>query len=184
MSSWEKHLIWWSTAAVALTGFVYAWMKYLLQPADEWAIVNHPLQPLVLKLHILVAPVLVFAIGLIASRHILAHLRARVRTGRRSGTSAALIVVPMILSGYLIQAVTHTGFLALLGYLHLAAGTVYAVASLAHAVAARRQRRDRARSQGPVPVGSSGPVQGTPLQGGARPTPPLVRSSRPRRILS
>lgn len=172
MSSWEKHLIWWSTAAVALTGFVYAWMKYLMQPADEWSVVNHPLQPLVLKLHILVAPLLVFAIGLIASRHILAHLRTRVRTGRRSGTGAALIIVPMILSGYLIQAVTHSSLLAVLGYLHLVAGAVYAGTSLAHARATRRLRRAPSDQRG-----SADP------QGGSR-MRPEARSRRPHRIRS
>ena len=193
MSSWEKHLMWWSTAAVALTGFVYAWMKYLLQPADEWAIVNHPLQPVILKLHILVAPVLVFAIGLIASRHILAHLRTRTRTGRRSGTSAALIVVPMILSGYLIQAITHNGFLTALGYLHLAAGTVYAAAAVAHAVAARRQRRARAAGSndpaapgfhGPAAAGFDRPATADPLQGASRPLLTATRPPRSRRIRS
>lgn len=174
MSSWEKHLIWWSTAAVSVTGLVYAWMKYLLQPADEWAIVNHPLQPFVLKLHILVAPVLVFAIGLIASRHILAHLRSRTPFGRRSGTSAALIVVPMILSGYLIQAVTHNGVLTALGYLHLAAGSVYAAASLGHALAARRLRRARASARG-APDRSS-PAE--PLQRVSRALPTAIRSRR------
>jgi hypothetical protein len=175
MSTWEKHLIWWSTAAVALTGFVYAWMKYLLQPADEWAIVNHPLQPLILKLHILVAPVLVFAIGLITSRHILAHLRSRTPSGRRSGTSAALIIVPMILSGYLMQAVTHSGLLSALGYLHLAVGTVYAAAFLAHALATRRLRRAR---------GSDRRAAADPLQGASRPLPTALRSRRSRRIRS
>lgn len=173
MSRWEKHLIWWSTAAVALTGFVYAWMKYLLQPSDEWAVVNHPLQPLVLKLHIVVAPVLVFAIGLITSRHILAHLRTRVRTGRVSGTSAALIVIPMVLSGYLIQAVTHQTFLTVLGYLHLAAGGIYAAASLGHAVAAYRRRRPRA-SSAPASSAISGSLSGPPAG------PPSSRRARTR----
>lgn len=176
MSSWEKHLVWWSTAAVAVTGLVYAWMKYLLQPADEWAVVSHPMQPLILKLHILVAPILVFAIGLIASRHILLHLRSRTPFGRRSGTSAALIVVPMILSGYLIQVLTNHRVLAALGYLHLAAGALYAVAYLGHTVAARRPRRARASDSG----AATRPLR----QRVSRASPTVIRSNRFRRTPS
>jgi hypothetical protein len=140
MTRFEKLLLWWSTAAVTVTGLVYAWMKYLVQPADEWAVVNHPLQPLVLKLHILVAPVLVFAVGMIATRHVVAHLRARTAQGRRSGTAAALVIVPMILSGYLIQTVTDSGWLTALGWVHLGTGVVFAAASAVHGVTARRRR--------------------------------------------
>ena len=48
--------------AVSGTGLVYAWMRYLAEPVDEWAIVNHPWQPHTQHLHILTAPLLVFAV--------------------------------------------------------------------------------------------------------------------------
>jgi hypothetical protein len=44
-------------------------MQHLMEPVNEWAVINHPLQPLVLKLHILVAPVMVFAVGMVAVNH-------------------------------------------------------------------------------------------------------------------
>ncbi|HUF51490.1 MAG TPA: hypothetical protein VMN60_11680 [Longimicrobiales bacterium] len=142
MTRFEKITVYSSTIAVAATGFAYAGMKYLMEPADEWAIVNHPLQPWILKLHILAAPVLVFAIGLIAARHILPQLRARVPRTLRSGMGSALIIIPMILSGYLLQAATSTAILTLLGYIHLAAGAIFTVTSIAHARAARRKYRE------------------------------------------
>lgn len=159
MTRFEKITVYSSTITVAVTGFVYAGMKYLMQPADEWAIVNHPLQPWVLKVHILAAPVMVFAIGLIAARHILPHLRARIpgMRGLRTGISSALIVIPMILSGYLLQAVTTQRALTVLGYIHLAAGTLYAASAIGHAVSARRRRR-------PAPPAVEDPPEPKPLR--------------------
>lgn len=40
---------------------VYWWMKNRMEPLDAWAAINHPLQPWMLKAHILVAPLMVFA---------------------------------------------------------------------------------------------------------------------------
>ena len=66
------HLI---NLAVCGTGLVYAWMRYLVEPVDEWAVVNHPWQPHMQHLHVLLAPLLVFAVGLIWSAHVLGKLK-------------------------------------------------------------------------------------------------------------
>jgi len=146
----ERWTVWGSTVLVTLSGVIYAWMKYLLHPVAEFAVINHPLQPLLLKLHILTAPVLVFAIGLIATRHILPRLAARIPTGRRSGLVAALVVVPMIFTGYLIQAVTHVPLLTALGWSHLGLGLLFGTAAAAHALAARLRRRAQSFSPWPA----------------------------------
>lgn len=143
MTRFERGFVWGSTAVVSATGIVYAVMKHLLNPADEFAVVNHPLQPLVLKLHIVSAPFLVFAIGLITARHIWPHLRGGMKYARRSGFTAALVVVPMVLTGYLVQAVTHVPLLTALAWSHLVLGALFALAALAHAVAGRRRRAHR-----------------------------------------
>jgi hypothetical protein len=88
--------------AVSGTGLIYAWMSYLLQPVDEWAVVNHPWQPLVQHLHVLAAPLLVFAIGLIWSVHVLGKLQNGHRV-RASGLGLMALFLPMAASGYLQQ---------------------------------------------------------------------------------
>ena len=140
MTRFERGFVWGSTVVVTATGTIYAVMKHLLSPVDEFAVVNHPLQPLVLKLHIVSAPFLVFAIGLITMRHVWPHLRSGVKYARRSGTAAALVVVPMVLTGYLVQAVTNVPLLAALAWSHLALGLVFGLAALVHALAGRRRR--------------------------------------------
>ncbi|MHC5066692.1 MAG: hypothetical protein ACYTG5_22265, partial [Planctomycetota bacterium] len=54
-----------STIAVGGTGLIYAWMLYLCDPIDEWAVVNHPAQGTFQALHILLAPAMLFCLGAI-----------------------------------------------------------------------------------------------------------------------
>ncbi|MFV2072526.1 MAG: hypothetical protein ACC742_07725, partial [Thermoanaerobaculales bacterium] len=88
--------------AVGATGLVYAWMRYLVEPVDEWAIVAHPWQPLVQHLHVLAAPMLVFAVGLIWSVHVLGKLKNG-RKKRAAGIGLTALFLPMAASGYLLQ---------------------------------------------------------------------------------
>lgn len=163
MKPFQKWLLWSSSAATGLTGVVYWWMENMMEPADAWAAINHPLQPWVLKAHIVVAPVLVFAVGLVAAEHIWRHFRAGVRRGRRSGVLAMGVFVPMVLSGYLIQAVTHVGLLEALVWVHLITGVLYLLGVALHLpflqavrVKGRAEGAQERRSppaEAPVPVG-------------------------------
>jgi hypothetical protein len=135
-----KWLVWTSSTATALTGVVYFWMDRMMSPISEFAVINHPWQPLVLKAHILVAPVLVFAIGMIAVDHIWKYFQGTIRRARRSGLSTMWPIVPMIVSGYLIQAVTHQLWLAVVAWAHIAASVLYAAALVGHQVSVRRSR--------------------------------------------
>ena len=152
MTRFEKWTVWGATIVMALTGFAVAYIEHFVTPVDEWAVVNHPLQPWLLKAHILAGPVLVFGIGLMAARHILPHLRNGVRHARASGSTAAYVIIPMVATGYLLQAITHARTLDILGWVHLAAGAVFTAASVAHALRARRRRAEAARSEGARPT--------------------------------
>ena len=148
MNPFQKWLLWGSSIATAVTGVVYWWMKNMMNPVDAWAVINHPLQPWVLKAHIVVAPLLVFAVGVIAVDHIWKHYRTRVRIGRGSGITMMWILAPMIVSGYLIQAVTHAGWLTALVWVHVVTGVLYSVAVVWHHLVFRRRRRIRERLGG------------------------------------
>ena len=132
MSTFQRWLVWSSSLLTGLTGLAYWWMKNMLEPVDPWAAINHPWQPWALKAHILVAPLMVFAVGLIAGGHVWRHYRQGVQAGRRSGLAAMWVFVPMVLTGYLIQAVTHVGWLQALAWVHLATGVIYVLGLAAH----------------------------------------------------
>ncbi|MFQ5749407.1 MAG: hypothetical protein ACE5H3_08130 [Planctomycetota bacterium] len=85
------------------TGLVYAWMLYLMEPADPYAVVNSPFQPLAQHLHVLLAPLLVFLSGTIWRRHVWARVQSGFPHRRRTGLFLAATLFPMIVSGYFLQ---------------------------------------------------------------------------------
>ena len=161
MNRFERWAVWSTSIATLVTGVVYLWMKYLLVSADPFAVVNHPWQPLVLKLHILVSPLLVFSIGLVSLRHVWRHVRSGTSDGRRTGMLTLVTLGPTILTGYLIQAITHESLLKAMALSHIGLGLLYGVGLLLHQFASggrraravradlRRKRRHRRRTRGP-----------------------------------
>ncbi len=142
MSRFELWLVHTSNLAVGGTGLIYALMLYVLESEDEFSVVNHPLQPQTQHLHVLLAPLFVFSVGLIWRRHIWSHWKKGVRSGRRSGTSLLFLLLPMVLSGYLLQVSVDPQWRQAWGILHLATSGIWILAFLGHFVAGRRFRRD------------------------------------------
>lgn len=146
MTRFQRLLFWVSTAATTVSGLVYFWMKYFLVASDPWAVANHPLQPLMLKLHILAAPIMLFAVGLISTDHIWRHIRSGLPTGRRTGVLTGAVFGPLVLSGYLIQAVTAPSPLAVVTWGHIGLGVACGAGVVLHQYAVRRRVRVRAPS--------------------------------------
>lgn len=145
MKAGESFFVHASTALVGGTGLVYAWMAYAVRPADEFAVANHPLQPQVQHLHILLAPLLVFAVGLIWQCHVWSHWRSGVRQRRRSGLSLALTTVPMIASGYLIQTAVEPAWREIWIGVHLVSSGLWLLGYLVHQVLTLRELWARRR---------------------------------------
>jgi hypothetical protein len=132
VSRFERWILIGSAVLTGASGVIYAWMKYLLTSDDPYAVVHHPLQPLVLKIHIVAAPLLIFAVGLIFTQHVVKHWRSRRPSGKISGLAIGLTAAPMILSGYLIQTVTGEILLNWLIGTHLITGTLYLIGFAVH----------------------------------------------------
>lgn len=154
MTRFERWAVWLTTGGTLVTGVVYWWMKEMMTPADPWAVVNHPLQPWLLKAHILLAPAMVFSVGLITSRHVWRHFRMGVEKGRRSGLVAMSTFLVMVVSGYGLQVVTAELLLKVLAWSHLVLGIVYSLGVAAH-WPATRNRVDREREK--AVTGTVGP---------------------------
>jgi hypothetical protein len=149
VTRFERWAVWISSVTTFVTGVVYLWLKYVVVSDDPFAVVNSPWQGPVLKLHIIAAPTLVFAFGLVAVRHVWRHLRGQVAAGRLSGLTGVGALIPMVATGYLIQAVTDEGWLRALAWAHIGTGLLFGVALLAHQFAAggRQAREQRARAR-------------------------------------
>ncbi|MEJ2502654.1 MAG: hypothetical protein P8177_04935 [Gemmatimonadota bacterium] len=162
MSPFERWSVWLTTAGTLVTGVAYWWMKEMMPAADPWAVINHPLQPWMLKAHILMAPLLVFSVGLITTRHIWRHFRTAVARGRTSGLVAAGSFIVLVASGYALQVFTAETVLRVLGWTHLGLGIAYSVGLALHFPATRRRRnraRDVLRGRTPLSRSASPPAR-------------------------
>lgn len=135
MSKAEVRLQHVANATVGVTGAVYFVMRYLLQAEDAFGHVSHPLEPLVQHLHILFAPILVFATGLFWSRHIWPKWAMPHEQRRWSGVIMAAGFVPMVASGYLLQISVESAWRTIFGWLHVATGVLWVVGYVVHLVA-------------------------------------------------
>ncbi len=124
MTSAERMFLHVANTLVGGSGLVYAVMRYLMTPADEWSVVNHPWQPHVQHLHVLAAPLLVFAAGLIWNRHVSLKYRNGGQ-GRSTGIGLVVSLVPMAASGYLIQVAVDPDWRAVWIVVHVASSLVW-----------------------------------------------------------
>lgn len=133
--AWFSHLL---TVLVSLSGIVYFSMKYGLETDDPFAVVNHPLEPFMLDIHVFTAPVLVFVLGLIFEPHIMKKIKSPAPSNRLSGWITLATFAIMALSGYLLQ-VTATPFLAWVAWiLHLASSFVFVSSYVVHQIVSFR----------------------------------------------
>ena len=151
MSRFERWNLWISTILVVATGVGLIATKYFIAPTEPWAVINHPWQPLFLKAHIVVSPFLIFAVGTITLRHIWMHYRSGQPRGRHTGIMTALVTVPMIVTGYLIQVITAVGWVKAMAIAHIVFGTLYALGLSAHQVAIQRKKQRDIRHEPPRP---------------------------------
>jgi hypothetical protein len=117
-----------SIALTAITGIVFAVMKYWMKSADEFAVVNHPLQPHMLAAHVVLAPVGVFLLGWTFSNHMLPKYRFGDGRRKRSGVSAMLLIAPMVLSAYLLQIATNETVRHAMAVSHWVSSGIFVVA--------------------------------------------------------
>jgi hypothetical protein len=129
---WEA---WWNHAALAaigLTGLLYGAFKYFAPSPDPDSRAGHPWQPGMLKAHLLIAPFAVFGIGLLLRRHALLKLRHGEERGRRSGVVMLALFAPLILTGYLVQALTEPAGVKATGWIHAGLGVLVVLGYVFH----------------------------------------------------
>ena len=132
-----------SALLVTATGFVYAWMRYFMDPLDEFAVIHHPLQPAAQHLHVLVAPALVIMIGVFWHSHAIHYWKHRVREGRYSGIGQLTLVLPMIFSAYLLQTATSEAWRVVWIWIHVATSVIWVAGYVVHYGVHILQRRKR-----------------------------------------
>lgn len=141
MKRWERWTFNLSSFVVAVTGFIYLWMKYALESDDPFSILNHPWQSSILGFHVLASPAFILMFGIVLNSHIMKKLRADRSPNRKSGLVALATFVVMVVSGYLLQVTSSETWLRALIVLHIASGAVFSLAYFLHLVISSRIAR-------------------------------------------
>ncbi len=132
LSGADKLVFHLANLTVSASGLVYAWMLYLLEPIDEFSILNHPWQDHMRNLHILFAPLLVFAGAMLWKHHVWARLQSGRKRKIRSGILLTVAIFPMIFSGYLLQIAVSEEWRQIWLVLHLSTSALWLVAAFFH----------------------------------------------------
>lgn len=135
--AWFLHA---SNVLVGGTGLVYGWTCYLVEPADPLDVVNHPWQPALREWHVIVAPLLVFACGVIWREHVWRRIRTGYRERRKGGLALALSLAPMALSGYLLQTARDEGWQRAWVVVHVATSVLWVLAYVVHQFSPRARQ--------------------------------------------
>ena len=131
-----------SVACVGCTGVVYGVLRYFGSAEDEFGPVQHPLVPTLQWLHVVTAPLFVFALGLIWRCHVVQKLRSGAPQRRRTGLLLLSQALPMTVTGYLLQVSVDEGWRELWVWAHVGTSSLFCAAFAAHLAA--RVRRGRA----------------------------------------
>ena len=129
-----------TVALMAMTGVAFAAMKYWMKSDDPFAVVNHPWQPHMLSAHVLVGPLAVFAFGWMFAGHVWPALVNKA-PNRASGIASMLLIIPMVLTGYLLQVSTEEATRHALAVGHWISSGLFVVVYVAHLIP-RRGRAD------------------------------------------
>ena len=133
LERWSLHL---GALLTGLSGLLYGWLRYYGRVQGEFGIEPHPLQALVQHLHVLAAPLLLFALGMTVRGHLATKLRAGSREGRRTGLGLGFLIFPMGAAGYLVQVATAPGWRLAWAWVHGVTSLLFLITYLVHGVRA------------------------------------------------
>lgn len=153
MRALERWSLYLGALLTGLSGLAYGWLRYFGQVQGEFGIEPHPLQGLVQHLHVLAAPLLLFALGMMVRGHLYTKLKAGTREGRRTGIGLGFLILPMVGAGYLVQVVTVPTWRLSFAWVHGVASLLFLIGYLGHGLRAWLKPETE---EGPSPVRPEG----------------------------
>jgi hypothetical protein len=133
LERWALHL---GSLLTGLSGLVYGWLRYYGQVHGEFGIEPHPLQGMAQHLHVLAAPLLLFALGMTVRGHLARKLKTGTREGRGTGLGLGFLIIPMVASGYLVQVVISPTWRMAFAWVHGVASLLFLILYLGHGLRA------------------------------------------------
>jgi hypothetical protein len=148
-----------TTLASALSAAAILVLRLWFASVDEFSADAHPLEPWARALHILVAPVLVFAVGWVFGEHVLPRLRQGAGA-RRSGLALGWLAAGLVLSGTALTLVSGERLRLGLAWVHGLCGAAFVCLLAAHAWLGRRSLRSAADAELGASRAGPGPGSG------------------------
>ncbi|WP_243302350.1 hypothetical protein [Geothrix oryzisoli] len=128
LERWSLHL---AALLTAGTGLMDGLLRWFGVRAGEFGPEPHPWLPAAQHLHVLTAPLLLFALGMAVRGHLQVKLK-KGPEGRRTGLGAAFLIAPMVLSGYGVQVVTSPAWRTAFSWAHGLGAGLFLLAYLGH----------------------------------------------------
>lgn len=150
LERWALHL---GALLTGLSGLGYGWLRYYGQVQGEFGPEPHPWQGLLQHLHVLAAPLLLFALGMTVRGHLSTKLRAGTREGRRTGLGLGLLIVPMVGAGYAVQVVTTPSWRTAFAWVHGIASCLFLLSYLGHGLRTWMKPAAASGAQESLPLG-------------------------------
>jgi hypothetical protein len=138
LEKWSLHV---AALLTGATGLGYGWLRYFGQVQGDFGPEPHRLQGPFQHLHVLTAPLLLFALGMVVRGHLWPKLRGGRPEGRRTGIFLALVLAPMALSAYGLQISTEPAWRNGLAWVHGVTSLLFLAAYLIHLLLTWRLRR-------------------------------------------
>lgn len=113
------------------TGALDGGLRWFGQRMGEFGPEPSPWLGLAQHLHVLVAPALVFTLGVLVRGHLWARLRGG-GGGRRTGLALAGLIAPMVVSGYAVQVAVDPAWRTALSWTHGLSALLFLVAYGGH----------------------------------------------------
>jgi hypothetical protein len=137
MTPRQARLLHLTSALVGATGVALFVFKDLIVIEGDFGPESHFLENEVQAAHILTAPALVFACGLIWQDHIWMKFKSGRAARRRTGLLLGSLLLPMVLSGYLLQVSYEEPWREIWRVAHLLSSLVWLLGYGAHQVSKR-----------------------------------------------
>lgn len=154
MTAFERLTLHMGAWLTGLSGLGYGWLRYFKTVQGEFGPEPHPLQGAIQHAHVLAAPLLLFALGMMVRGHFALKLRGLGREGRRTGWILAALILPMVGAGYGIQVVTEPAWRTALAWIHGLTSLLFLLAYAAHGLRFWLQaRRSGAAGAPPLAAG-------------------------------
>jgi hypothetical protein len=114
-------------------------MIYAMEPSDEFSILNHPWEPTLQLIHLLVAPLFVFGMGLAWKKHVWGKVVQGEKPRRRTGLFLAALAAPAALSGWFLQVSVEEVWRQFWSIFHLSVGLAWGIMYFVHQVASAKK---------------------------------------------